>query len=244
MARSFKDRFLTPKVARAIMSPLGIVLFGAGTAVAVLVGAGLLAPLAGVIAWGANVARSVPRDPKPYRADVRTLRDPWLSYVADSKRARARFDEVTKSMTSGPLQDRLAGLAARIADAVAETDRIATRGNALSEALDTLDVERPRAELAEIEASHVGRGMSPATTETVKSLKAQIAAADRIQSAAHQADERLRMLDARYDELVARAVEVSLGTGDSQGLSDDVDELVTELEALRQALEETSVATA
>ena len=38
MARSFKDRFFTPKVARAIMSPLGIVLFGAGTAGAVLGG--------------------------------------------------------------------------------------------------------------------------------------------------------------------------------------------------------------
>ena len=48
------------------------------------------------------------------------------------------------------------------------------------------------------------------------------------------------MLDARYDELVARAVEVSLGTGDSEGLSHDVDDLVAELEALRQALDETA----
>jgi hypothetical protein len=82
--------------------------------------------------------------------------------------------------------------------------------------------------------------MSPATAETVRSLEAQIAAGDRVAAAATQADDRLRMLDARYDELVARAVEVSLGSGDSEGLSDDVDDLVTELEALRQALDETT----
>lgn len=239
--RSFKDRFFTPKVAQAIMSPLGIILFGAVTAGFILSGLPLVvAPLAGVAAWSGNVLRQVPRDQPTFQADTKMLADPWLTYVAESRRARARFDEVTRSMTAGPLQAKLGELAARIADAVEETNRIAVRGNTLTGALATLDTERPRAELAEIRATHAGRGMSPATIETVRSLEAQIAAADRIGAAAHQADERLRMLDARYDELVARAVEVSLGTGDSEGLSHDVDDLVTELEALRQALDETA----
>lgn len=239
--RSFKDRFFTPRVAQAIMSPLGIVLFGAVTAGVILTGLPLVvAPLAGVAAWGGNVLRQVPRDDQPFQADATMLQDPWLTYVAESRRARTRFDEVTRSMTAGPLQARLGELAARIADAVEETHRIAVRGNTLANALSTLDTERPRAELTEIKATHAGRGMSPATIETVKSLEAQIAAGKRISRAAQQADERLRMLDARYDELVARAVEVSLGTGDSEGLSHDVDDLVTELEALRQALDETA----
>lgn len=241
MARSFKDRFLTPKVAQAIMSPLGIVLFGAVTAGAILVGAPLLvAPLAGVAAWGGNVLRSVPRDAKPYAADASKLADPWRTYVAEARRARARFDEVIGSMTAGPLQSRLTELAGRIDDAVAETNRIATRGNALSDALGRIDTTTPAAELAQIKATHQGRGMSPTTSETMRSLQAQVDAGERIASAAEQAAERLRMLDARYDELVARAVEVSLGTGDSEGLSHDVDDLVTELEALRQALDETA----
>jgi len=56
------------------------------------------------------------------------------------------------------------------------------------------------------------------------------------------ARDRLRLLDARFDELVARAAEVSLGTEDSDVLGNDVDGLVSELEALRAALEETNSA--
>ena len=56
------------------------------------------------------------------------------------------------------------------------------------------------------------------------------------------ARDRLRLLDARFDELVARAVEVSVGSGDTNLLGNDVDELVGELEALRIALDETDQA--
>ena len=54
-----------------------------------------------------------------------------------------------------------------------------------------------------------------------------------------QSRDRLRLLDARFDELLARTVEVSVGSGDSEVLGHDVDELVTELESLRVAMEET-----
>jgi len=62
--RSFRDRFLTPQVAQAIMSPLGIVLFGVGAAGAILVGAPLAAAAGvGVLAWGGRVLAAVPGDP-------------------------------------------------------------------------------------------------------------------------------------------------------------------------------------
>lgn len=241
--RTFRDRFFTPKVAQAIMSPLGIVLFGAVTAGVILTGLPIVvAPIAGVVAWGGNVLRQVPRDPKPFEADPLKLDNPWATYVGQARHARAQFQEVVSSMTAGPLQDRLGELSARIEEAVSETNRIAIRGNALSNALKRLDITTPAAELARIKAAHEGRGMSPTTAETVRSLQAQIDAGQRIMSAEQQAKERLEMLDARYDELVARAVEVSLGTGDSEGLSHDVDDLVMELEALRQALDETQTA--
>ncbi len=59
------------------------------------------------------------------------------------------------------------------------------------------------------------------------------------------ARDRLRLLDARLDEAVARAVELSVDSGDPEGvlgLSSDVDSVVTDMEALRQALEETGAA--
>lgn len=240
MARSFRDRFYTPTVARAIMAPFGIVLFGAATAGAVLVGAPLvLAAGVGVLAWGGNVARSVPRDPKPYSADAGKLAEPWKTYVADAQDAKRRFDEVVATMTPGPLRDRLAELAHRLDDGVAESGRIAARGNALTAAAGRIDEVSAQAKLAQLTAQHAGRNMSPTTAETMRSLEAQIATDRRIKSAAEQADARLRRLDAWLDELVARAVEVSLGTADEPGLENEVDDLVTELEALRRALDET-----
>ena len=50
---------------------------------------------------------------------------------------------------------------------------------------------------------------------------------------------RLRLLDARFDELVARAVEVSVGSADSGVLGNDVNDLVNELEGLRLAIDDT-----
>ncbi len=58
---------------------------------------------------------------------------------------------------------------------------------------------------------------------------------------AAEARDRLRLLDARLDEAVARAVELSLGAGDAAaagGLQGDVDQLVEEMEALRVALDD------
>ena len=70
-------------------------------------------------------------------------------------------------------------------------------------------------------------------------LEAQLASAHRLVALADRSRDRLRLLDARFDELVARTVEVSVGTGDTDVLGDDVDGLVSELESLRIAMEET-----
>ena len=63
--RSFRDRFFTPKVAQAIMSPGGILLAGAGAAVAIIAGAPLVVAAgcrrAGVGRAGARRRRDEPR---------------------------------------------------------------------------------------------------------------------------------------------------------------------------------------
>ncbi|MDQ3974558.1 MAG: hypothetical protein M3276_09545, partial [Actinomycetota bacterium] len=82
---------------------------------------------------------------------------------------------------------------------------------------------------------------------TVQALAAQLESTERIAAVARDTRDRLRLLDARLDEAVARAVELSLRAGDPielGGLGDDVDSLVGEMETLRQALEETGGTTA
>jgi chromosome segregation ATPase len=76
-----------------------------------------------------------------------------------------------------------------------------------------------------------------------QSLEAQRATAQRLDRVISQAHSELRMLDARLDEAVARTLELSAHAAADdtvEGLSADVDGLVTEMESLRQALEETS----
>ena len=241
--RSFRDRFLTPPVARAIMSPLGIVLFGVGAAGSILVGAPLVvAAGVGALAWGGRVLAAVPRNPSTDRVEPFTLADPWRSYVVGAQDAKARFDRVVADMDRGPLRERLTDLAARLDDGIDESWRIAKRGNDISDALARLDTVRTRAELAQLRLALADRPPTAAAAKTIQSLEAQIGSAQRLQATEDDARDRLRLLDARFDELVARAVEVSLGTEDSDVLGDDVDGLVGELEALRAALEETNSA--
>lgn len=244
--RSFRDRFLTPQVARAIMSPLGIVLFGAGTAGAILAGVPIVGAAAiGVGVWAGRVLAAVPRDERRQKVQPSSLAEPWRAYVVSAQQAKARFDRVVADMGAGPLRERLAELAGRLDDGVGESWQIARRGNEITAALAKLDTIGAQAELAQLRAHIAARpsGMQTPTvseTQTIQALESQLASADRLQTVALDARDRLRLLDARFDELVARAVEVSVGAGDTTLLGNDVDQLVTELESLRVALDETN----
>ena len=207
MARSsFRDRFLTPPVARAIMSPLGIVLFGVAAAGTILIGAPIVAAAGiGAVAWGGRVLAAVPRDPKRGdRIEPFTLSDPWRSYVVGAQQSKERFDRMVHDMAAGPLKDRLADLASRLDDGVAESWRIARRGNDISGALARLDTVSAQAELAELRAATGNAMPERSTAKTIEALEAQIASEHRLQQTADDAKSRLRLLDARFDELVAR----------------------------------------
>ncbi len=244
--RRFSDRFYTPQVARAITSPLGIVVFGIGTAAAILIGLPLAAAAGiGVLAWGGRVLAAVPRNERRSRLDASGLADPWRSYVVAAQESKARFDRVIADMAAGPIRTRLADLAARLDRGIAESWRIARRGNDITNALAKLDTIEAQTDLARLRAQVSARPTpmpTDAETQTMQALDAQLQSAERLQNVAIDARERLQLLDARFDELVARAIEVSVGTSDAAGLGDDVDALVTELEALRVALDETNAA--
>jgi hypothetical protein len=234
--RSFRERFFTPKVAQAIMSPGGILLAGAGAAVAIVAGAPLvLAAGVGAVAWGGRVLAAVgtnPPAPQPQQ-----LSEPWRGYAQSAQDAKRRFDQIVQSVADGPLRERLGTLSARLDEGVDESWRIAKRGHEIVSALSQIDTSGAAADLADLEAG--ADSTTGPHAATIEALRAQLAAADRLSMLAAKRRDRLRLLDARFDELIARAVEVSVGAGDSEVLVNDVDQLVSELESLRVAMEET-----
>ena len=238
MARlTFRDRLFTPKVADAMMSPGGVLLAGIGAAATILAGAPLaLAAGVGAVAWGARVAMAMPKNAG--RPQPNQLSEPWRGYAQQAQAAKKRFDGVVSSVAAGPLRDRLATLSARLDEGVDESWRIARRGHEIGQAIGHIDTVAAQAELEDLRRSAAHEGAA-AVADTIKALEAQLQSADRLATLAQRSRDKLRLLDARFDELLARTVEVSVGSGDSDDLGADVDELVNELESLRVAMEET-----
>ena len=150
------------------------------------------------------------------------------------------------SIPDGPVRARLAEIGDRVETAVEECWRVARRGGSLERGLESLDLAQVTARLKKLRAS---RPSSPESTQsrdrTVEALQAQIDSGERLARVASDARDRLGLLDARLDEAVARAVELSLQAEDASvlsGLGDDVEQLVGDLETLRQGLEEISAA--
>ena len=237
---TLRDRILTPRVAQAMMSPVGIVLAGAGAAVGLATGLPVvLAAGIGVAAWAARVAIAIPKGAPTPRITPDHLTEPWRGFVGAALDAKARFDRAVASIRPGPLQDRLREVGQRLRDGVESCWRIAGRGDDIDRALATLDTSSVRRELDDLRRAPT----TPTTTKTIESLRAQVASADRMERVSVDARDRLRLLDARLDEMVARAVELSVSSdadADVTGLGTDVDGLVGELESLRQAIEETN----
>jgi len=246
MARlSLRDRFFTPPVARAIVSPTGILALGAGAGLGILTGGGAIAAvIGGLFAWAARVGLAIPRGESEDRVDPFTLAEPWRHYVQDALQARRRFTEAVDSAHHGPMRERLQEIDDRVETGVREVWRIARRGHDLVDARRRLDPDAIRRDLAATEANADQPWASESTTErTLESLRAQLATVERLERVIGDADSRLRLLNARLDEAAARTIELSVQAHDAAdlgGLGDDVDEMVDEMEALRLAIEETS----
>ena len=217
-------------------SPSAILLGGAGAAGVILTGALPLAPVVGLALYAARVAAAMERKTK-HDVDLRSLTDPWRTFVADAIEARQRYGRALETASTGPLRDRLGEIGRRLDDGVDESWRIARRGMSLESALGQL--EDPRAVQQRLEeARRSGSGK-----QLEQSLQAQLDSTSRIVGVAQDARHRLQLLDARLDEAVARAVELALSSDDpgaAGGLGSDVDAVVGDMEALRQALEETN----
>jgi hypothetical protein len=242
MIERLPQRARTPAMARAIMAPSAILLAGAGTAAAIVAGAPLVGAAAvGALLWAGRVALGMPR--KRRRPDMKPARvkEPWRSLVRQTVKTEQRFREVVAGTRAGPIRDRLAEVAEQMAVAVDESWNIAKRGDALDDAVAELDTDGIGRELATCEADLAVDSGRADLQATADALRGQLESARRLAEVARDARDRLRRLNAQLNEAVARAVELSLGPSDVgalQPLGSDVDGLVSELEALRLALDD------
>ena len=261
-ALSFRDRLLTRRGARAITSPVGVVGGVAVAAGAAVAGLPVVAavPL-GVVVWAVNGLRLLPRAPRPERIDPFTLQEPWRRSVQNALQARNRYAEAVTRVQAGPLRDRLDEIGERMQTGVEECWQIARRGQALARArrgIDLAAVERRLAQAGAGTGGEIGTGGTgaevpatagdaappgPSQPAVVESLQVQRATALRLDEVIDGAEAQLRLLGARLDEAVARTLELSAHASTeasaAAGLGDDVDSLVSEMESLRLALEET-----
>jgi hypothetical protein len=221
---SLRDRFLTPPVARAITSPSGILVAAAGASTAILVGLPVVAVAGvGALAWAARVGFAVPRNAAEPRVDAGRLKEPWRNFVREAQQAQQQFAQALSRAPKGPLHDRLATIADRIASGVHECWKVAQAGNDLA-------IARGQIDLADITRQRQG-----------VDADAQLAAVARMDRVIADTTDRLRLLDARLDEAVTRAIELSVradSPDELRGLGDDVDSLVGDMESLRLGLDE------
>jgi hypothetical protein len=160
--------------------------------------------------------------------------------VRQALKSQHRYETAVQSAHAGPMRDRLYDIGSRIDDGVKECWRIAKQGQVLSDARAQIDAVSANKQLERLTATPVEPD-SP-LSETVEAIQAQLGSAKRLDNTIRDASDRLQLLDARLDEAVARAVELSVHASDLTelgGLGDDVEGVVGDMEALRQGLEET-----
>jgi hypothetical protein len=159
--------------------------------------------------------------------DPFTLSEPWRRHVSTAQSAQRRYTEIVAATPSGPLKANMESITRQVQRGVEECWLIAKRGDELDAALNRLDTTSLRARL------------EAATDEpTQASLQAQLDSAQRIKATRDDTDGKLRLLDARLGELVAQAAEVSVGTDTTDELGSGVDDVVTQLQSLRLAIQD------
>ena len=244
MIERLPEHYKVPATARALTLPSAILLAGVGASAAILGGLPIIAAAGiGAAAWAARVAFALPRRAKPDDIDPFRLVDPWRTLVRDALAAQRSFTRSVEDTRPGPMRDRLTELGTRVGDAVRECWRIAQRGQELDRAARKLDVTATMRELEQVRADlkrHPGR---QELVGAVNAIESQLASYQRLTGVAQNARDRLRRLNAQLDEVHSRAVELSVSQADVavlQPLGSDVETMVGDLEALRQALEESA----
>ncbi len=226
-----------------MMGPLGILAAGAGVAGGILVGLPLLGAVGvGAAAWAGRVLVGLPRDRTAPSRSTRGLRPPWATYATEAVAARREFGDAVERVDSGAVRDRMTTIADRIDRGVDAIFAVALRAQTLEDARARVDVARAATDLGTLRADPSTHDR-PSVARTMESLEAQLDTARRLDDQINEARDNLALLDARLDEAVARGIELSVHRdADLTTLDQEIDDMVLEMEALRQALEATDAA--
>jgi hypothetical protein len=177
--------------------------------------------------------RRTPQDPLG-QVDPAAVSPRFSRPVADALDARRRYADVLAGVRDGPVRERLADAGGRLDAGVAAVWDIAQRATQVERTLAALDPERVTDEYKRAKRG----GADP---ELEAALAQRFGSVQRLLNALDDTDERLRLLDARLGAAVAGAAEVALGASGAGGadrLSTELDGVVTDLGALRTALDE------
>ncbi len=181
--------------------------------------------------------RRGPRRRRPL--DPFTVGEPWRQLVKGAQRSADRLHETVDSASDGPLKDRMTAVVGRLDQGLVETWTIARRGDLIDSTVRRLDPVALRSKLATLENRRAASANDDIDA-AIASVRSQLESTERLKVESTRTADRLRLTQTRLDELVSRATEVSIGAGDTDAYEHDVDDLVVELEALRQAVEETN----
>lgn len=238
---SLRDRFFTPRVARAITSASAILAFGFGAAVGfLLTGNPLVAVAGGLAAFAVRVALAIPRSERAAKQDPYGLKEPWVRHMNHVVAAERDYRAAVKRTPAGPLRDRMEAVGERVSDSVAQAWEVARGGNDLAAARSRIDQRRIAAEFNQVQATRA-QADSPTLGATAAALQSQLDTAARMDAQLADTEQRLRLWVERLEELVVRSIELSVtrSSADSLGtVEGSVDDIVAEMEALRSAMSE------
>ncbi len=181
---------------------------------------------AAVVGLAAFARRRRPKQPS-IAIDSFALSEPWRRYVSAAQSAQRRYREIVAATPAGPLRSNMESITRQVQRGVEECWFIAKRGDELDVALNRLDATSLRGRLA-----------GSIDDATRASLQAQIDSAQRIRTTRDETDQQLRLLNTRLGELLAQASEVSVGADTTSDLGNAVDDVVTQLQSLRLAVED------
>jgi hypothetical protein len=183
--------------------------------------------VAAVAAAGAFVRRRRRHVERPMNIDSFALSEPWRRYVSAAQSSQRRYTEIVAATQAGPLRSNMESITRQVQRGVEECWLIARRGDELDSALGRLD------------STALGARLAQSTDDATRaSLQAQLDSAQRIRATRDDTDQRLRLLNTRLGELLAQAAEVSVGTDTTDDLGSAVDDVVTQLESLRLAVDD------
>jgi len=191
-----------------------------------------------VVAVGVGLAVSLRADERG-ALDPFTVGEPWRQFVQGATRSGTKLHQTIDGAADGPLKTRMQSIADRLDDGLRETWEIARRGDQIDETIRRLDPTALRSKLDTLEARSSG-DPTPDVDAAASSVRSQLESVRRLEIESEKTADRLRLTQTRLDELVSRASEVAIGAGDTDAYEHDVDDLVIELEALRQAVDETN----